>query len=169
MEKKSGADELFKRAGMHMGFEFNLLFKISTVKTFPNFAKLNAPIVLQVWSFEQHVISTHVTSIYVQVTSQDSIQQAPPTSNHIIQMVSEKQPPAEKISMENDDFFGDQEDNGLTNEQERQQREIEALRRRHYTAGLREGANEARENHVQSGFDEGFLQGAKAAALPAYL
>lgn len=84
-------------------------------------------------------------------------------------MVSEKRTAVEKLSMDNDDFFGDQEDNGLVDEQERQQREIEALRRRHYTAGLREGANEARESHVQSGFDEGFLQGAKAAALPAYL
>lgn len=71
-------------------------------------------------------------------------------------------------SVDNDDFFGSQIDNE-NSERERQNREIESLRRPHYTAGVREGASTAHEASVQGGFDEGFTDGAKAVAEGGFL
>lgn len=67
-----------------------------------------------------------------------------------------------------DDFFGSQDDDD-TIEQERRTRELEALRRPHYTAGVRHGVSAAHEANVQGGFDVGFTEGAQAAAEPAFL
>lgn len=67
-----------------------------------------------------------------------------------------------------DDFFGDQGDS-TAKEEERKQRELEAIRRPHFTAGVRQGVSDAHEENIQGGFDEGFIQGAKAVAEPGYL
>lgn len=69
---------------------------------------------------------------------------------------------------EDDDFFGSQADDE-SSEQERRDREIEALRRPHYTAGVREGVSAAHEANVQGGFDAGFADGAKAVAEAGFL
>lgn len=66
-----------------------------------------------------------------------------------------------------DDFFGDQF--SPTAEAEQQAREIEVLRRRHMTAGIREGSSVAQDVHVQQGFDEGFAAGANASAEAGFL
>jgi len=66
-----------------------------------------------------------------------------------------------------DDFFGDQGDEGF--ESQKQQREWEALRRPHVSSGIREGAESARDAHLQRGFDEGFAAGAKVASEPGFL
>lgn len=75
---------------------------------------------------------------------------APPSSNH-----------------EEDDFFGDQF--SPDTEAEQRVREIETLRRRHMTAGLREGSSAAQDVHLQQGFDEGFTAGANASAEAGFL
>lgn len=69
---------------------------------------------------------------------------------------------------EEDDFFGDQSGDTFM-ESDRQNREIEVLRREHLTTGIREGVSAAHEAHLQQGFDEGFEDGAKAAAEPGFL
>lgn len=68
-----------------------------------------------------------------------------------------------------DDFFGNQDYDDKQSEKERQEREIAAVRRHHYTAGLREGASSARDAHLQRGFDDGFLAGSQAVSKPAFL
>lgn len=80
------------------------------------------------------------------------------------------QPNAEerKDSNDEDDFFGSQ-DADQVSELQRREREVEALRRPHYTTGVREGASAAHEAHVQHGFDVGFAEGAKAVTKPAFL
>lgn len=74
----------------------------------------------------------------------------------------------ENLRIDDDDFFGSQDDNE-TAEQERRNRELESLRRPHYTAGVREGVSAAHEENVQPGFDDGFAEGAKAVTKPAFL
>lgn len=72
-----------------------------------------------------------------------------------------------QISAE-EDFFGDIHDDEAF-EKARQKRELESIRRPHYTAGVREGVSTAHESNVQGGFDDGFADGAKAAAKSAFL
>lgn len=83
-------------------------------------------------------------------TPENSTSGAPPSNN-----------------LEEDDFFGDQFSS--TAEVERQAREVEALRRRHMIAGIREGSSAAQDVHVQQGFDEGFVAGANASAEASFL
>lgn len=83
-------------------------------------------------------------------------------------MEEEATAPIENLRIDDDDFFGSQEDNFET-EQERRNRELESLRRPHYTAGVRQGVSAAHEANVQPGFDDGFIDGAKAATQPAFL
>lgn len=56
-----------------------------------------------------------------------------------------------------DDFFGPQTSSPSS-------REIEKLRRIHHASGFRDAATGAREAHLQTGFDAGFGDGARAAA-----
>lgn len=74
----------------------------------------------------------------------------------------------EKQGEEVDDFFGDQGSDGSA-ETERRNREVDALRRIHFNTGIREGVNDAREAHLQRGFDTGFAAGAQATAEPGFL
>lgn len=67
-----------------------------------------------------------------------------------------------------DDFFGSQSDD-VRSEQERRQREWEALRRPHYNAGLREGGGAAHDANLQNGFDNGFAAGARAVAEAGFM
>lgn len=67
-----------------------------------------------------------------------------------------------------DDFFGDQSNEGVA-EAERRNREVDVLRRQHLTTGIREGVSIGREAHLQEGFDEGFSRGAKAVAHASFL
>lgn len=69
---------------------------------------------------------------------------------------------------EDDDFFGTQHDDSHQ-EKQRQEREIAAMGRYHYTSGLREEAHSVREAHIQKGFDDGFAAGARSASKPAFL
>lgn len=60
-----------------------------------------------------------------------------------------------------DDFFGDQasSDDAASREQQ-----WKSLREEHLVAGFREGSEVGHEAEMQSGFDAGFLEGAKATA-----
>lgn len=71
-------------------------------------------------------------------------------------------------SQDEDDFYGDQ-DVSVESEIARRKREVEALRRRHFKVGLREGASDARDSTLQGGFDRGFAEGAKATAKPGFM
>lgn len=77
------------------------------------------------------------------------------------------EPSASDTQHNDDDFFGDQDNDQF--ESENRQREWEALRRPHVKAGIRDNAEPAREAHLQSGFDEGFAAGAKAASEAGFL
>lgn len=68
-----------------------------------------------------------------------------------------------------DDFYGDQDDHHHSNEHQRQKREIDAIRRIHFTSGVRDGAADARDRHLQDGFDHGFSAGAAAVAEAGFL
>ena len=65
-----------------------------------------------------------------------------------------------------DDFFGDQADEPA--ESLGRQREISKLRRLHVATGFRDSADGAREQHLQRGFDQGFLEGARATTPAAF-
>jgi hypothetical protein len=69
-----------------------------------------------------------------------------------------------------DDFFGDQahEPDGVTGSESEREREISKLRRLHIATGFRDSADGEREQHLQRGFDIGFLEGAKATAPAAF-
>lgn len=73
-----------------------------------------------------------------------------------------------KGNEDSDDFFGNQADDERS-EEERRQREWDALRRPHYNAGLREGGSAAHDANLQQGFDEGFVAGARAVAQTAFV
>lgn len=74
---------------------------------------------------------------------------------------------ASQDSGSTDDFFGEQDhEHG---DVEQREREIEAIRRTHMTAGIREGTASAHDAHLQEGFDEGFLEGAKASAEAGFM
>lgn len=64
-----------------------------------------------------------------------------------------------------DDFFGDQTAANATDASER---EWNALRRVHVKAGYREGSEAGHDARMQTGFDAGFLSGAKATADAGY-
>lgn len=65
-----------------------------------------------------------------------------------------------------DDFFGPQA--GDASAAGSLGRDVEKLRRLHVASGFRDHADKAREAHLQQGFDEGFRDGASAAARPAF-
>lgn len=71
-------------------------------------------------------------------------------------------------TVDTDDFFGDQADS-RENEEARRTRELEALRRPHFTAGVREGVSTAHEASLQDGFDDGFLAGVQAVTEASFL
>ncbi|CAN8072785.1 unnamed protein product [Agarophyton chilense] len=88
-------------------------------------------------------------------------------SSNITRLES-KEKTEQRDADDNDVFFGSQgEDVDL--EKERQEREIAAVCRSHYTTGLREGASSAREAFLQRGFDDGFSAATKSASKPAFL
>lgn len=73
-----------------------------------------------------------------------------------------------EVNVEDDDFFGNQDDDEHV-ERQRQNREVEALRRPHFSTGLREGVTAAHDANLQGGFDAGFAAGAKAVPEAGFL
>ena len=65
---------------------------------------------------------------------------------------------------DDDDFFGEQP---LDDKAERE-REWNALRRKHVKDGYREGSEKGHDAQMQLGFDNGFLDGAKATSDAGY-
>ena len=67
---------------------------------------------------------------------------------------------------QDDEFFGEQ--SGPHAERLERERELAKLRRLHLATGFRDHADDARGQHLQRGFDHGFLAGARAASPAAF-